>query len=74
MGLYYIWKKETFSSSLGRVASSVLESSLGGWRCGYSRRNPEIHVEMISQIGRRDRHISRPTHWVQRLRSWFGLS
>ena len=73
MGFYHIWKREAFTSSLGKVASSVLESNLGGWRSGYSRKNPEIHVEMISQIGRPSRLVSRPTHWLQRVRSWFGL-
>jgi len=73
MGIYHIWKRDVFTSSLGKVGSSVLESNLGGWRSGYSRRNPEIRVEMISQIGRPNRRVSRPTHWLQRVRSWLGL-
>lgn len=73
MGFYNIWRKEAFSSSLGKVPSTVLGNSLGVWHSGYSRKNPEIHVEMISQIARPSRGFSRPVGWFRRMRGWLGL-
>lgn len=73
MGFYHIWKKASAPPVLGRVATTVLGKSLGDWHSGYTRKNPEVHVEVISQIVRPVRGFSRPPHWFRRVRGWLGL-
>lgn len=73
MGFYNPRKRDFIPSQSSQVAFSVLESSLGVWHDGYSRRNPEIHVEMITQITRNIRQPSRLWVWLKRLGGWLRL-
>jgi hypothetical protein len=70
MGFFHPWKREIHFPKASPVAFAVLESNLGVWHAGYSRKNPEIRVEMITQISRNLRAPSRPTVWFKRLSGW----
>lgn len=69
MGTLNIGKK-----SLGRypsmlVVKTTMAKNLGGWMPGYSRRNPEIHVQMISNVTRSLIPFNRVEPYQQK--SWF---
>lgn len=75
MGYHHSARPPDGAASLREVAMAVLEKNLGAWHRGYSRRNPEIPVEMISSFSRSGLFSSRPgiPGWRQRLRRWLGV-
>lgn len=73
MGFYHQAKRAMHPLKLSQVAVAVLESNLGVWHAGYSRKNPEIQVAMITQITRPLRRPSLPKFWFRRLGGWLHL-
>ena len=73
MGFNHLGKKTLPKNATRHVAVSLLENSLGVCHAGYSRRNPEIHVQMINQVVRIKRNSTRAPFWFQRLCRYLNL-
>jgi hypothetical protein len=69
MGYHHIWTNQELPRSHRSIALGVILRSMGRWLPGYSRRNPEIDVSMISNLSHLYR-LSAPKgwrRWIQRL-------
>jgi len=69
MGYPKIWVDQTLPKNHRSIAFGVIFRSMGGWLPGYSRRNPEIEVSMISNLSNlyRISYARGWRRWIQRL-------
>ena len=69
MGYHKVWVKSALPENHRSIALGVIFQGMGRWLPGYSRRNPEIEVSMISNLSRVARLAPRRgwRGWIQRL-------
>jgi len=71
MGFYPILSKYQLPKNHRSIALGVIVRGMGNWLPGHNRKNPEIHVSMISNISRVYGSVPRTSwrHWMQK----FGI-